>query len=458
MKDDDVPAGKQLALVLYEHHAEKGETVAHTPLDLGFQRNNILIDLQDLSLGARRAIDVAYFLVANEPGIHKSYLVDLNFFKWLMGYSSRNRKHLAGILREGQKAAIIVQNKSAESGKERLSSVPLLLGFSIENAQIYFEVHDSLQQEIKSPSSFHFLSLRFIFRSLHAKILFDQLQPYLDAHKTPWFTLAEVRTMLCCKPGTYEEFKNFKRRVLDVALDQINEITNLKVTYITKNEPESRRVGSICFKIETEYESVAENSTMLALKSLYEVLHHEFGLSSAQFNKIMMNRDEWPNERLEQAIDYTRFNIKRGKVKSSAAGYFMKALEQSYRVAEADRIILEQQLNSLVNVQTQSGKVLGAPLFQSSENLMTLDLKAQEVTQQLTQKGEEGMEVLESLTQVTKQQALEDFARSDVGKLIMRRLALKPENLEAALVKEDWLRSTFGAYLLKKYSKPEQKA
>lgn len=453
MKEDDATIGKQLALALYEHHTEKGETVACTPLDLGFQRNNILIDLQDLSLGARRALDVAYFLVANEPGIHKSYLVDLNFFKWLMGYSSRNRKHLAGILREGQKAAIIVQNKNAESGKERLSSVPLLLGFSIENAQIYFEVHDSLQQEIKSPSSFHFLSLRFIFRSLHAKILFDQLQPYLEAHKTPWLTLAEVRTMLCCKPGTYEEFKNFKRRVLDVALDQINEITNLRVTYTTKNEPESRRVGSICFKIETEYESVAENSTMLALKSLYEVLHHEFGLSSAQFNKIISKRDEWTNERLEQAIDYTRFNIQRGKVKSSSAGYFMKALEQEYRVAEADRLILEQQMQTFKDENTHVGKLLGPPLFRSSENVMTLDLKTQEVTQQLTDEGEMGMHVLESLPKVMRQEAVEEFARSDAGKLLLRRLVLKPGELEAALDSEDWLRSTFGAYVLKKYGR-----
>ncbi len=455
MSEEDASSGKQLALALYEHHAEKGETVERTPLDLGFQRNNILIELQDLSLGARRAIDVAYFLVANEPGIHKSYLVDLHFFKWLMGYSSRNRKHLAGILREGQKAAIIVQNKNAESGKERLSSVPLLLGYSIENAQIYFEVHESLQQEIKSPSSFHFLSLRFIFRSLHAKILFDRLQPYLEAKKTPWFTLTELRTMLCCKPGTNEEFKNFKRRVLDVALDQINEITNLKVTYTTQNERDSRRVGSVSFKIETEYESVAENSTMLALKSLYEVLHHEFGLSSVQFNRIMSNRDEWTNERLSQAIDYTRFNIQRGKVKSSAAGYFMKALEQEYRVAEADRLILEQQLRALASDQAKSGMVVGPPLFQSSESVMTLDLKKQEVTQQLSQAGEEGIQLLKMLSPGVKQQALEEFARGTAGKLLLRRLNLNVGELEAALDKEAWLRSAVGTYVLQKHSKME---
>lgn len=94
---------RQMALALFADYSPTDRGVDDAPLDLGFRRNNALIKIVDLSLAGRRMIDVAYFLAAEDIELHKEYRVDLGLFRWLLGTTSRNQRHLAKIIREAQR-------------------------------------------------------------------------------------------------------------------------------------------------------------------------------------------------------------------------------------------------------------------------------------------------------------------------------------------------------------------
>lgn len=54
----------QMALALFEELAPKDLSICDAPDEVGYNRSDVFLDLTDLSLAGRRAIDVAYFIVA----------------------------------------------------------------------------------------------------------------------------------------------------------------------------------------------------------------------------------------------------------------------------------------------------------------------------------------------------------------------------------------------------------
>ena len=57
----------------------------------------------------------------------------------------------------------------------------------------------------------------------------------------------------------------------------------------------------------------------------------------------------WTDERIQQAVEYTRFRIKRGQVKKSPAGYLMRALRDNWKISDAERTMVDVQAKLLAD-------------------------------------------------------------------------------------------------------------
>ena len=66
-----------------------------------------------------------------------------------------------------------------------------------------------------------------------------------------------------------------------------------------------------------------------SIQDLYDTLVKEFGLSEENLAKIVENRVEWTNERIQMAIEFTRFRMRQapGKIKYPGI-YLMNAIEK----------------------------------------------------------------------------------------------------------------------------------
>lgn len=336
--------GQQLALVLFDNLAPQGLTVEKAPAALGFHRSNAFVQIVDLSLAGRRLLDVMYFFVSAAPEIQKIYTVDYGLFKWLLGTTSANRAHLKRLVREAQMAAIELNGSNVQSDNNLpWGSVPLMSSAFIANGQFIFELPERLQVAIRNPQATHFLSLRYVFKSLYSKILYDRLQPFMKDGATPWLDLESLRVWLECEKKTYSIFKHFRAKVLDVAVAEICEVTGLKVAMVTLNVPGSKKIGQVRFQWDANQKTDEQKTAFVVLRDTYETLRNEFGLNQVEFDEIVKNRMTFTDERIQRAIEYTRHAANAGKINKRAGGYFMKALREEYVIGTIDQQIHERK-------------------------------------------------------------------------------------------------------------------
>lgn len=389
------------------------------PRTLGFRRSNAFVRIVDLSLAGRRLIDVAYFLVAAEPELKKEYRVDYGLFKWLLATTSENRAHLKKLIREAQKAAIELNGPDVQDDNSYpWGSVPLMGPAFIAGGEFIFELPERLQKAIKNPQATHFLSLRYVFKSIYSKILYDRLQPFMDEGITPWFDLDALRAWLECEKKTYSLFKHFRNKVLDVAVNEITEVTGLKLVMVTQNVPGSKRIGHVRFKWDASQQTDEQKTAFVVLRATYETLRTEFALNQTEFDEIIKNRATLTDERIQQAMEYTRHQAAAGKVKLRAGGYFMKALREGYLIGTLDKKIRDKSVEGAVTAKQ------GAKTKTARE--MSGD---QEFSARRQREAALGWEAYKSFTAQEQDMLVKEFCKLSSTPMLARRLNIAVKEL-----------------------------
>jgi hypothetical protein len=427
---------RQLALALFEDATAEGLAVDTARNDIGFARKNILIRIVDLGVSARRLIDAAYFIVAQEERSHDLYDVELDYFKWLMRYSSRNNAHLDQVITEAQKALIQVSDAQPGGGeKDAFGSVQLIGRVSYQGGRFQFRVPSELIRVIRGPGKSHWLSLRVtsLFSLSYARVMYDHLMPYADEGVTDWFTLDELRSWQGEIGQNATVFKYFKRDWLEPAIKQVNEVSDIDVSYETRNEPGSRKIGRLRFRISTKDMAERMLQTHQEAHSIYAALKQEFGLSSAQFNQIAANRGTFNDERINQAVERTRLSLQLGNVTKSPAGFFMRALKEGWSVSDAERQMVEVQQKQALTVQRENDAKA------SAQRLSDLHLAAQETNarSRMLDEARLGRELYDGADQRQKGDWIRAYLSSPSGKITLRRLRIDPATINESSVLAD---------------------
>lgn len=445
-----VATSRQLALALFDDASAEDLPVETARSDIGFARNNVLIRIVDLGVAARRLIDAAYFIVAQEERPRDLYDVELDYFKWLMRYSSRNNTHLEQVITEAQRALIQATAASDANGEKPFGSVQLIGRISYVGGRFQFRVPPDLIGIIRGPGKSHWLSLRItsLFTLSYARVMYDHLLPYADEGMTDWLALDELRSWQGAMGAKAQEFKYFKRDWLAPAVEQINEVSDLTLSYETRNEPGSRKIGRLRFRITRKEIAERVLHTHEQAQAIYQTLKQEFGLSSSQLNQIAAERDTYTDERLEQAIERTRFSLQMGKVSKSPAGFFMKALKERWIISDAERKMIEIQQNLALNEQRE------LEVREQAETRIALRIAAQDVHAQ-GQRGEEirrGWEAYEVAGPRQREDWRRTYRTSPAGKLTLRRLGVDPtgELAETTIHKYPDLKDGFASYVFNK--------
>jgi len=96
--------------------------------------------------------------------------------------------------------------------------------------------------------------------SSYAVRLYEILIAWRTTGKTPQITLEDLRSKLGVINGEYERMSNFKSRVLDYSIEQINEHTDIKASY--EQHKQGRKVTGFTFKfqVKDKKKKVAEAS------------------------------------------------------------------------------------------------------------------------------------------------------------------------------------------------------
>ncbi|RQR49669.1 replication initiation protein [Burkholderia sp. Bp9126] len=422
---------RQMALALFEDMFDLGLPINESSREIGYQRNNFFTEIVNMGLPARRFLDAAYFIVAQEPEPQDQYDVELNYFKWLMRYDSRNLKHLRTIADEAQNAKIRVTNTPMErdpNADDLWVQVQLIGLVGFHRGRIRFDVHPRLVPHIRDPRKSHWLSLRIstaFTRSL-ARAIYDKVLPSVHAGRTDWIPLDEMRTWPGRMGANAAIFKYFKRDWLEPAVREINEISDIELSYETRTEStSSKKIDRIRFLLRRKDTADAVMASLADASDLYKILKEEFNLSTRQFSDISENRDTWTDERIQQAIEYTRFRLHRGQVKKSPAGYLMKALRDNWKMSDAERTMVQVQAK-LLSTEARQEAVKAETRNSVASSIASRD---EEVRSRMNEEARLGREHFESADAKTRKELLRAWVASREGKLMLRRMKLEPTNV-----------------------------
>lgn len=451
---------QQMSLGLFEEMS--GQPISESTREIGFQRNNVFVAINGLGLSSRRFIDAAYFIAAQEPIAHETYDVDLNYFKWLMRYESRNVRHLQSVIKEAQRVLIEVTDTPpdrAPTEDDQWVSEQLMGSVKIGKGRIQFRIPPLMLRHITGPEKHHWLNLCITaaFSQTFARAIYDYIQPFVTAGLTDWIELDVMRRWPGKLGSSASEFKHFRPKYLDPAVKQINELSDLDISYETRADGESsRKINKIRFRLKRKDTVAAMLTRQPNAHDLLLTLKEEFGLSNKQFDVISEHRMSWNDERIQQAIEYTRFRLNQGKVTKSPAGYLMKALSHNWQVSEAERKMVAIQTEIATAETAKEAAKEAAKAEAGAAVKQSIATRDEEARTRRNDEVQRGREHFESADDKTRKELVRLYIASQAGKLMLRRLKLEAGALsDANILNHSDLSWYFGQFV---YGKLKQNA
>lgn len=261
----------------------------------------------------------------------------------VIGFDSKNIEALKEALR-GLTDIKIEWNILDQEGREAewgrssmLAGVTILSGRGV----CRYSYYKDLREKLYNPAVYARinLSVQRDFRSSYALALYENCVRFRKTGSTGWIELDTWRDLLGVREGTYPAFKEFRRRVLNPAIKEVNEHSDIMVT-LEPPRRHKRRIVALKFAIKNnpQLSLGLENKSRLAR---YEVVHEEkeeergplverlaaFGLE-AQASDIIARHDE---ARISGNLDIIEAKITRGDRIESIPAIARDAIEKDYR-------------------------------------------------------------------------------------------------------------------------------
>jgi plasmid replication initiation protein len=297
-----------------------------------------------LSFLQRKICNVLLFHALDGIEIKDIHQIPLNQLCSLIGYRSNDinliKKSIKSLISTVMEWNLLEDNKflnEANFSKDAISwnASALLAGASIERGIISYSYSPQIKTVLSSLEIYGRINL-FVqskFNSSYSLVLYENCVRFKNIAKTAWFRLDLFRALMGLVGKKYESFKELKRNVITVAVNEINQKSDITV------EPEYKKAGraiaAIRFLIsENEnykptFKRVAKLtdhnvSPELNQSSLLEILASEFGIQEKQAKELLLN---YIPSYIAEKISL----VKKSKKAENPAAYLISALKNDYQ-------------------------------------------------------------------------------------------------------------------------------
>jgi hypothetical protein len=194
-----------------------------------------------------------------------------------------------------------------------------------------------MKQLLHSPSLFGKIDLviQSQFRSSYGLALYENCVRYRGLPQTKWFDLPVFKKLMGVPEEHYPVFRDFKRRVLDKAINEVNAYADLKIT--SEYGRVGRQIVKVRFKLSEGQGAVVgqaqeeKTSRLAMLKKKLGI----FGLSKKQIHHLMKHYTP-PYIEEKIAIIESSKQYQARQVRNHA-GLLLSALKDDYQKRSLDR-------------------------------------------------------------------------------------------------------------------------
>lgn len=251
----------------------------------------------------------------------------------LIGYNGNNHSAIKDALKELISTVIEWNLFDEVTGSENWSASSIIASVSLEGPLCYYAYSPRMKQLLHSPSMFGKIDLviQSRFRSSYGLALYENCIRYRGLPQTKWLDMDLFKKLMGVPAGKYGVFRDFKRRVLDKAIAEVNTYSDLVIA--SEFYREGRKVTKIRFKLK-ERAKRTRLGNYLPLKhpdqqALQEKLSQDFGLNEEQIEQLL---SEYDTAFIEEKISViaSAKAYQEGRILNLAA-YLLSAIKHNYQ-------------------------------------------------------------------------------------------------------------------------------
>lgn len=256
----------------------------------------------------------------------------------MIGYESNDhktiKKSLVNLLSTVLQWNLVDGDRIDDDGIWSASSI--IADASIDGAICTYSYSNKMKKLLYRPNMYGRLDMlvQAKFQSGYGLALYENCNRFQDVGKTPWFDLDKFRLLMGVQDGKYKIFRDFKTRVLDTAIEEVNKYSSIKI------EPQFRRqnrqVIAIQFNIKKRDGNVIGLPQLIDDKSgINEILREKFGFSKKQIEEIISGYElNYIFEKI--AIIENSKSYQSGKI-NNLGKYLISALADDYQPSKSSK-------------------------------------------------------------------------------------------------------------------------
>lgn len=201
---------------------------------------------------------------------------------------------------------------------------------SIQGGVVSWRYDEAMAAKLHDPSVYATISVtvQHELTSSFSWALYEQCVRFRKTHWTGTWSIDLFRQLVGASASTYDEFKYLSQRVILPAVAEINKVTDIciepkyertgrRVTGINFHVEETRQASLLSVSMDNVELSPPENQAMERMQRL--------GIKPKLAMNLVRQYDE---NHLDQTLRYIEAELRDGKVKQSAGGYFLTMLKQ----------------------------------------------------------------------------------------------------------------------------------
>jgi len=282
-----------------------------------------------LSLLQRKISNALLYHAYPDLSIKDEHEITVKELCRLIGYQGHNHAVIRDAMRELLATVIEWNLIDDASGQENWTASSILASVSLEGPLCYYAYSPRMKQLLYSPAMFGRIDLiiQSKFRSNYGLALYENCIRYRGLPQTKWLDIELFKKLMGVPSSKYNLFRDFKRRVLDKAIDEVNTYSDLVIQ--AEYSKEGRRVAKVRFKLKERAKKNRLGQAETMLPADLSTALQRYGLSKEQIAQVLRDYDSQLIKAKMQLIEASPA-FTRNKIQNLSA-YLLSALKNDYQ-------------------------------------------------------------------------------------------------------------------------------
>lgn len=309
----------------------------------------------ELSLVERKLSNILLLNAYNDLLVKDTHSIPSKHLFAMLGWEDSNNVEGLKNTLKGLMSTIVEFNLMGDGG-EVWQAMTLLSYATLADGECRYAYAKDLAVKFYKPEIFAVINIAVQkqFKSNYALTLYENCVRFINVGSTGWWDLVTFRKIMGAKTNTYNEFKRLSSFVINVAMKEINEVSDIRIKVEYKKE--KRRVIALRFLItqSSQYTLIENDSETIQSDDIYAQLKEMELFKRLRAHGIGERLAlSWMIEEPDlaaKAVDYTEGMDAKGLIKGKTAGYIRRLIETRAHIGESE---YERNKNEKSVEQTQ---------------------------------------------------------------------------------------------------------